>query len=113
MHATATPSFQTLEQIQGAEQFKDFRAKHELVAKKGYGPALVAGDSDGDGDAWMLKDFADTQIGVIVNRSKFAAAAIGKSGARFILQGRNENTGIFMPDEKTLKLGKTEAKLLA
>ena len=111
MHATATSSFQTLEQIQGTEQFKDFRAKHELVAKKGYGPALVAGYSDGD--AWMLKDCADTQIGVIVNRRKSAAAAIGKSGARFILQGRNENTGIFMPDEKTLKLGKAEAKLLA
>ena len=94
--------------------------KNELVAKKGYGPALVAGDSDGD--AWMLNDFADTRIGVIVNRiktgeigerSKAAAAAIGKPGARFILQGRNENTGLFMPDEKTLKLGKTEAKLLA
>jgi hypothetical protein len=28
--------------------------QNELVAKKGYGPALVLGDSDGD--AWMLKD---------------------------------------------------------
>ncbi|WP_374348769.1 haloacid dehalogenase-like hydrolase [Chitinimonas sp.] len=91
-----------------------------LVASKGYGPAMVLGDSDGD--AWMLKDFADTKLGVVVNRlkkgeigerSKSAAEAIGKTGARYILQGRNEHTGIFLPDEKTLKYGKTEAKLLA
>ncbi len=94
--------------------------QRELVARKGYGPALVAGDSDGD--AWMLKDFVDTKIGLIVNRvktgeigerSKSAAAEIGKHGARYILQGINENTGLFMPDEKSLKYGKTEAKLLA
>jgi phosphoserine phosphatase len=91
-----------------------------LVAKKGYGPALVLGDSDGD--AWMLKDFADTKLGLVVNRlkkgeigerSKSAAASIGQPGARFILQGRNEHTGVFLPDEKTLKYGKTETKLLA
>lgn len=94
--------------------------QRELVAKKGYGPSVVLGDSDGD--AWMLKDFADTKVGVVVNRlktgeigerSKSAAASIGQSGARFILQGRNESTGIFVPDEKTLKYGKTESKLLA
>ena len=94
--------------------------QRELLAKKGFGPALVAGDSDGD--AWMLKDFADTKVGVVVNRlktgeigerSKSAAAAIGQSGARFILQGRNESTGIFVPDEKTLKYGKTDPQLLA
>ncbi len=94
--------------------------QNELVAKKGYGPALVLGDSDGD--AWMLKDFSDTQLGVVVNRlktgeigerSKSAAATIGQPGTRFILQGRNESTGIFIPDEKTLKYGKTEVKLLA
>lgn len=94
--------------------------QNELVAKKGYGPALVLGDSDGD--AWMLKDFADTRVGVVVNRlktgeigerSKSAALAIGQAGARFLLQGRNESTGIFVPEEKTLKYGKTEAKLLA
>ena len=99
---------------------KTIGIQNELVAKKGYGPALVLGDSDGD--AWMLKDFADTKVGVVVNRlktgeigerSKSAAASIGKTGARFILQGRNESTGIFIPDEKTLKYGKTEPKLLA
>ncbi|QDQ28490.1 haloacid dehalogenase-like hydrolase [Chitinimonas arctica] len=91
-----------------------------LVKAKGYGPLLVAGDSDGD--AWMMRDFADTKLGVIVNRlkkgeiganSQKAAATIGQAHARFILQGRNEHTGLFLPDEKTLKYGKTEAKLLA
>jgi len=94
--------------------------RNVLVAAKGYGPSIVFGDSDGD--AWMLKDFEDTQLGVIVNRlkkgeigerSKSAAAEIGKPGARFILQGRSEYTGTFLPDEKTLKYGKQELKLLA
>jgi phosphoserine phosphatase len=92
----------------------------ELVAKKGYGPVLVAGDSDGD--AWMLRDFADTSVGVIVNRmkkgeigadSKKAAEQLGDPKARFILQGRDEHTGLMMPDERSLKYGKSERKLLA
>ena len=94
--------------------------QNELVAKKGYGPALVLGDSDGD--AWMLKDFADTQLGIVINRlktgeigerSKSAAALLGQSAPRYVLQGRSENTGLFLPDEKTQKFGKTELKLLA
>ncbi|MGQ5522731.1 hypothetical protein ACUHMQ_05650 [Chitinimonas sp. PSY-7] len=93
--------------------------KNILVAAKGYGPLMVMGDSDGD--AWMMRDFDDTKLGIIVNRlkggeiganSKKAADAIGQPHARFILQGRNEHTGVFMPDEKTLKFGKAETKLL-
>jgi hypothetical protein len=94
--------------------------QNELVAKKGYGPVLVAGDSDGD--AWMMRDFADTAVGVIVNRmkkgeiganSKKAAEQAGSPQARFILQGRDEHTGLMIPDEKSLKYGKSERKLLA
>ncbi|PHV10173.1 HAD family hydrolase [Chitinimonas sp. BJB300] len=94
--------------------------KNVLVAAKGYGPLMVMGDSDGD--AWMMRDFADTKLGIIVNRlkggeiganSKKAAEAIGQSHARFILQGRNEHIGVFLPEEKTLKFGKTETNLLA
>jgi hypothetical protein len=93
--------------------------QRELVSRKGYGPALVLGDSDGD--AWMLKDFADTRLGVIVNRlkkgeigerSKSAAARLGQPDPRFVLQGRMESTGTFLPDEKTLKYGKSELQLL-
>ena len=94
--------------------------KRELVAKKGYGPALVFGDSDGDFD--MLRDFADTRLGVLVNRlkkgnigslCKLGAEQMGKVDARFVLQGRDERTGQWIPEEMTLKLGTTEKKLLA
>ncbi|WP_323122060.1 HAD family hydrolase [Burkholderia alba] len=94
--------------------------RNVLQSKKGYGPLLVFGDSDGD--AWMLRDFDDTAVGVIVNRmkkgeigldSQRAAAQIGTSDARLVLQGRNENTGLMVSDERSLKYGKTEPKLLA
>ena len=94
--------------------------QNELAGKKGYGPAIVLGDSDGD--AWMLRDFADTRLGIIVNRlkkgeigidSQKAAATIGRSDARLVLQGRDERTGIMIPDERTIKYGQAEKKLLA
>jgi phosphoserine phosphatase len=91
-----------------------------LVTQKGYAPALVFGDSDGD--AWMMKDFAGTHLGVIINRlqggvigqnSQQAAANLGQPNPRFVLQGRDEHTGCFNADEKTLKYGQSEARLLA
>lgn len=94
--------------------------KRELVAKKGYGPALVFGDSDGDFD--MLRDFSDTRAGILVNRLKkgnigmlctLGAKQMGNPDARFVLQGRDERTGQWIPDEATLKLGASEKKLLA
>jgi phosphoserine phosphatase len=94
--------------------------KKELVAIKGYGPIFVAGDSDGDYD--MLRDFADTQLGMIVNRmkkgkigglSKLAADQIPAKTPRFLLQGRNELTGNLMPSEASIKYGKSRAALLA
>jgi len=93
--------------------------KRELVARKGYGPALVFGDSDGDFD--MLRDFADTRVGVLVNRLKkgnigtlcmLGARQMGTADARFALQGRDERTGQWIPEEATLKLGTAEKKLL-
>lgn len=93
--------------------------KQELVAKKGYGPLFVAGDSDGDYD--MLRDFNDTEIGMIVNRlkkgkigelSKLAADSISAEKPRFVLQGRQESTGNWIPVETTLKLGKDKPALL-
>ncbi|ACQ96076.1 Tat pathway signal sequence domain protein [Burkholderia pseudomallei MSHR346] len=94
--------------------------RRELEAKKGYGPLLVFGDSDGD--AWMLRDFADTAVGVIVNRmkkgeigidSRKAAEQIGAKDARLVLQGRDENTGLMVADERSIKYGKRDPKLLA
>ncbi|MCU6435179.1 haloacid dehalogenase-like hydrolase [Undibacterium sp. Jales W-56] len=99
---------------------KTIGIQNELVSKKGYDPLVVFGDSDGD--AWMLRDFKGTQLGVIVNRmkkgeigvdSQMAATSLGRRDARFILQGRDENTGLMLPDEKSIKYGKVERKLLA
>ncbi len=82
-------------------------------------PLMVFGDSDGD--AWMLRDFPSTRLGVIVNRLKggeigalcrTAAETLGRADARFVLQGRDENTGLSLPQERTLPFGMRDARLL-
>jgi hypothetical protein len=94
--------------------------KRELSGKKGYGPIFVAGDSDGDYD--MLRDFPDTKLGMIVNRmkngkigdlSKSAAEKLLVAQPRFVLQGRQESTGNWLPAETSLKYGKSVPQLLA
>lgn len=94
--------------------------KRELSGKKGYGPIFVAGDSDGDYD--MLRDFPDTRLGMIVNRmkkgkigelSKLAAEKLQAAQPRFLLQGRQESTGNWLPVETSIKYGKTEPLLTA
>jgi len=83
------------------------------------GPVLVAGDSNGDAN--MLRDFADTRISLIIDRGKPVRSAIGKLAAqaraeaaaaidaagaagtapaagvnlRYLLQPRDERTGLF------------------
>ncbi|WP_343586594.1 HAD family hydrolase [Herbaspirillum sp.] len=98
---------------------KTVAIKKELVAKKGYGPLFVAGDSDGDYD--MLRDFSETQYGLIVNRmkngkigelSKLAADQMASVKPRFLLQGRQESTGNWLPVETSIKYGKTAPQLL-
>jgi hypothetical protein len=93
--------------------------RRELVATKGYGPVFVAGDSDGDYD--MLRDFPETELGLIVNRlkkgkigelSKQAADSLQQAHPRFALQGRQESTGNWLPAETTLKYGKTAPTLV-
>ncbi|MFD1260795.1 haloacid dehalogenase-like hydrolase [Entomomonas asaccharolytica] len=94
-----------------------------LIAPKynNKGPILVAGDSEGDQN--MAQDFADTKIVIIVNRlrkpttdigkfSKVAVDTYKKPDAKFLLQGRNENTGLFTGDQKTIKLGAKEGQAL-
>lgn len=93
--------------------------KRELADRKGYGPLLVFGDSDGDYD--MLRDFPDTQASLIVNRlkkgkigslCKLATEQSGSANPRFVLQGRDERTGQWLPEEATLALGASAKRLL-
>lgn len=82
------------------------------------GPILVAGDSAGDYN--MLTEYPDMKIGLIINRvrgdsvkgiSQQAAATIGQPNARYILQGRDENIGLFRASEKSILLGENVEKL--
>jgi len=84
--------------------------------KYGYDPLLVAGDSTGDQN--MLSDFPGMKLGLIINRlkgkgqilgklSEEAVSSYGSKDARCLLQGRNDNTGSFTPDQMHIKYGKT------
>lgn len=92
---------------------------------EGVGPLMVFGDSAGDWNMmtdWM--ESGDTELGVIFNRyrkpgsdpiwegSREAAASIGDPDARFVLQGRDENSGQLRPSEKSIMLGSTEEVLV-
>ena len=94
-----------------------------LIASKyqGKGPILVAGDSEGDQN--MAQDFADTKVVIIINRLKGANKDLGKQSklavetykkpeAKYLLQGRDDNKGVYLPSQKSIKLGETEAKAL-
>jgi phosphoserine phosphatase len=92
-----------------------------LVSRYGYGPAFVAGDSEGDQN--MMADFADTQKVLIVNRlrspktdiGKFSALAVqnyGKDDTRYLLQGRDDNSGLFVASQLHTPLGATQGKAL-
>jgi phosphoserine phosphatase len=94
--------------------------RRELIPRFGRGPALVFGDSDGDFN--MLTEFDDTEIGLIVNRLKDgdigllcrkAVASHGKPNARFLLQGRNDATGLWQPAQSSWQLNAQEDRLLA
>lgn len=90
-----------------------------LVSKYGYGPILVAGDSEGDMN--MMQDFANTQLVLIINRlkgkdiatlSRQAFESYGKPKPKVLLQGRDDNTGQFVPSQAHVKFGATEGKIL-
>jgi phosphoserine phosphatase len=93
------------------------------VIKTGLGrtwdPLFSAGDSDGDYE--MLTAFPDMKLALIWNRvkggdigkiSKQAVEEMNNPSPRFILQGRNENTGMAIPFSETILFGSTEARLL-
>jgi hypothetical protein len=78
--------------------------RQQLLSRYGYGPALVAGDSEGDEN--MLSDFPDTQLSLIIDRHPRPTSLLarllgqarsqrGREKARFLWQGRDETTGRF------------------
>ncbi|MFX7756076.1 hypothetical protein ABTJ91_20500, partial [Acinetobacter baumannii] len=65
--------------------------------------------------------FPETRYGLIVNRmkngkigelSKLAADQISAAKPRFLLPGRQESTGNWLPAETSIKYGKTAPQLL-
>jgi phosphoserine phosphatase len=82
-------------------------------------PILAGGDSDGDFE--MLSTFEGTKLALILNRVK--GGDIGKlcrkadeqkdqAKPRYLLQGRDENTGLFVPASETILLGQSQPQLL-
>ncbi len=107
------------DQTQGPGKTKNIQ--RFLVTRYGYGPSFVAGDSEGDQN--MMADFADTKKVLIVNRlrdpktdiGKFSAQAVqnyGKADTRYLLQGRDDNTGAWVPSQLHTPLGATQGKAL-
>ncbi len=85
----------------------------------GSGPILVAGDSAGD--VPMLMAYPDMQLGLLINRVRSgslsplvqqAVKQTGRADARYVLQGRDENSGQFRSSEKSILLGESEEQLM-
>lgn len=86
---------------------------------KNHDPLFAAGDSDGDYE--MLTKFPEMKLALIWNRvrqgkigtlCKQAVEEMDLPDPRFILQGRNENTGMVIPGSETILLGKKKPELL-
>lgn len=87
----------------------------------GAGPLMVFGDSAGDYN--MMTDYKDTQLGVIFNRYRkpsdpihklcmIAAENIGKENPKYVLQGRDNNTGNLISTQYSRMLGEKELVLV-
>ncbi|QRG68649.1 haloacid dehalogenase-like hydrolase [Brevibacillus choshinensis] len=90
-----------------------------LEKKYGHGPIFIAGDSNGDFE--MMTELASVKLALVVNRVKGgkigqqaakAAEQLGKTNPSVVLQGRDENTGMWIPTEQTIRLGQTEPQLI-
>lgn len=90
-----------------------------LEKKYGYGPIFIAGDSNGDFE--MMTELDSVKLALVINRVKGgkigqqatkAAEQLGKANPTVVLQGRDENTGMWIPSEQTIKLGGSEPQLL-
>lgn len=79
----------------------------------GRAPIFVAGDSDGD--VAMMTDF-DVDTVLVINRNKGGLigqmADIARQGdGNVVMQGRNENTGTFIPSMETITFGQNTTKV--
>lgn len=102
-----------------------------LVPEYDRNPILIGGDSSGDyemmtqfsglNDTEMVNDKEPLQLVLISNcvktgnigeLSALAASQMVEDDPQLVLQGRNENTGLWIPDEQTLRLGETERTLV-
>jgi phosphoserine phosphatase len=94
------------------------------VIRTGYGrdwdPLFSAGDSDGD--IAMLTGFPGTKLSLVWNNvnggeigelCKQAVDEMNSPDPRYILQGRNENTGLTIPSSGSVLYGRTEPQLLS
>ena len=86
---------------------------------KNWDPLFSAADSDGDYE--MSTGFPDMKLTLIWNRVKggdigtlcqLAVDQMNNANPRYILQGRNENTGMVIPTSESILFGKTEPQLL-
>ncbi len=106
---------------------KAYNINNILVEKYHSNPVMIAGDSDGDyymmtqlsglNGVRMLNKYNPVQLVLIVNRLKHGKiselckiAASQLAGRMYgntvvVMQGRDENTGEWIPTEETLKLG--------
>jgi len=82
-------------------------------------PLFTAGDSEGD--YAMFTEFEGTKLSLIWNRlkggdigklCKQAVEQMNDPMPRYILQGRNENTGLALPSSESILLGTTASQLL-
>ena len=100
---------------------KSWAIRQFLAPRYGRGPVLVAGDSQGDKD--MLRDFPDMKIGLIFNLLKPQSTEIGglarvavesrrQAEPRYLLQGRDENTGELRRSYRTVRFGSKEHQAL-
>ena len=91
------------------------------TGRYGYDPLFYAGDSTGDQN--ILNDFPGMKLGLIINRKKGkgqllgaesqqAVASYGKPGAKYLLQGRNDNTGSLLPSQMFIALGASTGAVL-
>lgn len=104
-------------QRMGKVEVINMKIKKELG--RDYDPLFSAGDSDGDYE--MSTEYPGMKLTLVFNRlkggdigklCKQAVAEKDKAEPRVILQGRDENTGMLLPQSESILLGKTEAKLL-
>jgi phosphoserine phosphatase len=106
-------------QTQGAGKVEAINRVIKSGLGRNWSPIFSAGDSDGDYE--MLTMFPDMKLSLIWNRVKGgnigklcrqAAEEMLSTAPRYILQGRNENTGIVLPCSESILFGKTELQLL-